>query len=282
MGVGANHPGVHQGRAPARAAPGRRLLHHQQARQGIAAVDLANEQIRERADELRDAAPGRLELHGHGDRVAVVLDEVENRQAPVGRRVQALPELALGRRPLTGGAVHDIVSMGGKRGGRYAGLRTAHGLQELRPRGRRLRDEVEPGMPPVGRHLAPPGVRILARARGAEEHLERGHAELQGEGPVPVVRVEPVVARPEHHARGYQDRLVARSADLEVDLVLALELYLLVVELAREIHGPVDAQQGLAVEPLQLVDGLCGQAPSSRRRILLHYGEGASSARLAE
>jgi hypothetical protein len=56
---------------------------------------------------------------------------------------------------------------------------------------------------------------------------------------------------------------VAGPADLEVDLVLALELDLLVVDPAREVHRPVDVEQCRAVEALQLVDGLSRQMTSS-------------------
>src|SRR5205814_1441025 len=57
----------------------------------------------------------------------------------------------------------------------------------------------------------------------------------------------------------HQHRLVSGSADLEEDLVLPLELDLLVIQLARQVHRPVDVEEGLLVEPLELVDGLCGQ-----------------------
>jgi hypothetical protein len=47
---------------------------------------------------------------------------------------------------------------------------------------------------------------------------------------IAVVGVEPILARPQDHARRHPHRLVARAADLEVDAVLPLELDLLVVD----------------------------------------------------
>src|SRR5262249_15272864 len=45
--------------------------------------------------------------------------------------------------------------------------------------------------------------------------------------------------------------LVSGAADLEEDLALALELNLLVVQLSRQDHRPVDAEQRVAIESVE-------------------------------
>ena len=47
-------------------------------------------------------------------------------------------------------------------------------------------------------------------------------------------------------------RFVASAADLEENLVLALELDFAVVEPAGKIHGAINADEGVAVEAVQL------------------------------
>jgi hypothetical protein len=83
---------------------------------------------------------------------------------------------------------------------------------------------------------------------GGEELFERGHAELEAEGAVAVVGVEPVVAGAHGEAGGGEHGLVARARNLEEDFVLPLELNLLVVEPPREVHRPVDAQHLVAAQ----------------------------------
>ena len=83
MAVGPDHVGVDQGRALARAAVGRRRLQRLDAGQHVAAVDLADQQVGERGDELADAAARRVDLDGHRDGVAVVLDHEDDRQLQV-------------------------------------------------------------------------------------------------------------------------------------------------------------------------------------------------------
>ena len=78
---------------------------------------------------------------------------------------------------------------------------------------------------------------------GAQQHLERRHAEREAERAVAVVRIEPVVAGLQRHAGGDEHRLVAGAADLEEDQALVLELDLLVVDLPRQHHRAVGAEQ---------------------------------------
>ena len=58
----------------------------------------------------RDAAAGRLHFDRHGDRVAVVLDEEDDRQLAHAGRVQRFPELALARRAVAERDVDDLVA----------------------------------------------------------------------------------------------------------------------------------------------------------------------------
>ena len=237
-------------------APGGGLAEDAEARERVAAVDLAHEEMGERADEPRDASPRGLHLDRHRDGIAVVLDQVEDGELPAAGDVEALPELAFRRRPVPGRAVDDLV--GGEWGRRRArnvarpeveaGLGAADRLQELGAGRRGLGDDVEAGVAPVGGHLPSPRARVVPGPEGAEQHLAGRHPELQEEGAVAVVGVEPVVARPQDEAGRDLHRLVAGSAALEEDPVLALELDLPVVEASRQHHRAVDRQQRLAVE----------------------------------
>src|SRR5688572_26989080 len=53
-------------------------------------------------------------------------------------------------------------------------------------------------------------------------------------------------------ARGHEDRLMARAADLEECLALVLELDLLVVDLPRQEHGAVGGEEIVPRQPLVL------------------------------
>ena len=116
---------------------------------------------------------------------------------------------------------------------------------------------------PVRRHLTAARTGIEAAADGREQHLERRDAELQAQGAIAIVREEPVVRRLQREAGGDLDRLVAGAADLEEDLALLFELDLLVVELARQQHEAIHAQQRVAIDlegrPLGRGSRLCGR-----------------------
>src|SRR5262249_44597374 len=75
--------------------------------------------------------------------------------------------------------------------------------------------------------------------------------QLQAQRSIAVVRVEPVVTWLKRQARGRADRFVAGSADLKEDLTLGLELYFLVVKLARQQHAAVNGEQLLTVQTLE-------------------------------
>jgi len=78
----------------------------------------------------------------------------------------------------------------------------------------------------------PPDVqyRIVGGTHRRQKHFGGCHAEGQAEGAVAIIRIEPVVCRPERFASRNEHGLVSRAGDLKEDLVLSLELYLLVVQ----------------------------------------------------
>ena len=241
---------VDQRRPAPLAAVGRGARQRRVASDRVAAVDLLEVEVRVARDEPGDVRARRLHLDRDRDRVAVVLDQVQDRQAEVARGVERFPELALAGRALAEGDVGDLVpvelrgavgDLGDQRVAQRR-LRAAYRLEALRAGRRGLADDVERPVAPVGRHLAPAGVRILGGPHRGEEHLVGGHPEPQAEGAVPVVGVEPVVGGPEHLRRRGQNGLVPDAVDLEVGLVLPLEHDLPLVHLAGEVHDPVDVE----------------------------------------
>ena len=158
------------------------------------------------------------------------------------RGVEALPELALGRGALTQRHVGQLVAVGHAAGQLPAGdvaggLGAAHGGQALAPGRARLGHHVERGVAPVARHLTAPGGRVGGRSDRLEEDLLRGDAEGQHQGPVPVVREEPVVAGTQLAAQTDEQRLVPCARDLEKDPALLLESDLPVVQVPRYPGG---------------------------------------------
>ena len=89
---------------------------------------------------------------------------------------------------------------------------------------------------------------IVLRPHRLQEHLVGRDADLQAEGAVPVVAVEPVVGRLQQHRGGARDRFVPGAVDLEVDLVLPLELDFLVVDATGEVNVAVGGDQSGGVE----------------------------------
>ena len=161
VGVGTGHFRVHERRAFALARIRDRVRHRPVAGGEIRAVHALHEQAGERRDEPGDVTAGGLHLDRHGDRVAVVLDDVDDRQAAEARRVQRLPELSLAGRAVADREIDDLVlvetrfAIGDRRDPLVdeAGLSRANRLQALRSGRARLRDDVEILVAPVRRHL---------------------------------------------------------------------------------------------------------------------------------
>ena len=102
------------------------------------------------------------------------------------------------------------------------------------------------------RHLAPAGVWVVLAAHRLEQHVQRRDPHREAQRAVAVVRIDPVIAGPENQARRGQHAFVARAANLEKCLVLALELDFPVVETPRKIHRAVDAKKVLPRKALIL------------------------------
>ena len=130
----------------------------------------------------------------------------------------------------------------------------------------------------MGRHLAPGRGRVVLRADGLEEHLVGSDPELKDERAVPVVAVEPVVPGLQDHPGRRADRLVAGAVDLKVDLVLALELDLFVVETTGKIDVAVGGDQRLRIEAAVSLGSDLGRHFASGGE----YTKGVRAGRVAE
>src|SRR5436190_3609836 len=109
MRIWPNDHRVHERRALSLARVFDGLSHHIMAGDQVATVDLLHEQIGESAHELRDRSAGGVHFDRNRDRVAVVLDEINDGELQVARRVEALPKLPFARLPFAGRAQHDLV-----------------------------------------------------------------------------------------------------------------------------------------------------------------------------
>jgi hypothetical protein len=139
--------------------------------------------------------------------------------------------------------------------GAPAGLGAPHRLQELGARGRRGAHDAEVPGAGVARHLASAGGGVRRGPHGLEEVIQGRLPQGQGEGPIPVVEVEPVGGGTEVFRHGHLHRLVPRPGDLEEDLVLALEADLPIIHPPGGEHGPVPSEEGLAVESQEIAGG---------------------------
>ena len=225
--------------------------HRPVAGEEVGAVDALDEETGERGDQLRNVATRRLHFDRDGNGVAIVLDQIDDRELERTGGVERLPEL-----PFAGGAFAD------RDVGHFVGLverfasfdrgdplveptrfRRADGVEALHPGRARFRHDVQLGVAPVRRHLPTAGVRIVFAADGSKEHLERRHAEHQAQRAVAVVGMKPVVAGLQDHARRREDTFVSGAADLKKDQALVLELDFLVVQLPRQHHDAVGAEK---------------------------------------
>ena len=84
----------------------------------------------------------------------------------------------------------------------------------------------------MARHLATCGRRVVGGADRLQEDLPGRHAEREHQRPIPVVRVEPVVAGAEGPREAEPEGFVTGPGDLEVHAALLSECDLAVVEVA--------------------------------------------------
>ena len=255
--------GMHHGRALAITAVADRPGHGRITRNGIAAVHFLYLKIRHPAHALGDAPPRRLHLDGYRDGVAVVLDDIHDGKLQIRCRIDRLPELAFAGRTVAGTHHDDLIPFEQvvaffeliyqRKAVRSLGA--PDGVQELRTGRAGAGHDVVVLVSPVAGHLPSTRGRILLGAHALEQHLVRRHSQLETEGTVAIVRVEPVVGGTGRQTRRDPDGLVAGAADLEEVTVLSLELDLFVVQPARQIHGPVNSDQLVGPQTLVLPFG---------------------------
>ena len=139
-------------------------------------------------DELRDVPPGGVHLDRHRDGVAVVLDQVDDRQLEVAGGVERLPELAFARRAVARGARARLRRPAKPSRSRCprAASTAATPRRSRRPAGTACRwatrcDTMLSALWPqwLG-HLAAAGVRIVGGADGREQHLRRRSCRARG------------------------------------------------------------------------------------------------------
>jgi hypothetical protein len=97
-------------------------------------------------------------------------------------------------------------------------------------------------------HLAAAGRGIIGRADGLLEHFMGSDAECEAKCAIAVIKVEGVVAGAESEAGRHLHGLMAGSADLKEDAVLAFEGDFAVVQAPGGIHEAEGANQLLGVE----------------------------------
>ena len=239
--------------------------------QRLGAVTFFDVEIRIIPHQLGDAAAGSLHFHRHGNGVAVVFDEIENREALGAGGVQRFVKFTFAGGAIAGRNVSDLVGMKGDAGaGRsFARLieglgeffeigrtfRRADGLQELRAGGRRARDDVQIAIAPVRRHLAAAGCGIGFGADSLQEHVVGRDAEHQHQGAVAIVREKPIVGGLQEQPGGGEHGFMAGAADLKEQAILALQLDFAIVQAPRQEHGAIDANQGLRGRGLDTLAG---------------------------
>ena len=268
MGVGPDDVGVDEGGAFAGTNPIGRGLHGAERSQKVGAVDLLAEEAGEAGDQFGDLAAGGLAFDGDGDGVAVILDQIEEREALEAGDIERLPEFAL-----AGGAIagSDEGDFGGVRVEIAGGFGASGGLDKLGAGGRGAAHDVELAMTPVGGHLTAGGSGIGRGADGLLEHFVGRDAEGEAEGAIAIVEIEPIVAGTQGHAGCDLDGLMPCPADLKEDAVLALEGDFAVVEAARGVHQAKGADELFGVES-------CEAGRHGRRlgRRLSHHGAAPS------
>src|SRR5256714_13611400 len=133
-------------------------LHRVVARKEVAAVNLLDEEIGERAYQLGDAAAGGVDLDRDRNRVAVVFDEINCRQLEIAGSVEGLPKLPFARLTFTSGDQYDLILL--ETFGDAQQLRPqrrlggSDALEELSSSRRGSRDDIVFLVSPVAGHLA--------------------------------------------------------------------------------------------------------------------------------
>ena len=186
----------------------------------------------------------RLLPHPDGDGVAVVLAHEDGGQPVDAREVERLVEVALrGRRLAEPGDGDLVVAPDG------GGQGQAGGVGELGADGRRAGDDPEPARAPVVRHLATPGVGVVALGQHGQEDLIRRHAQGEDHADVAVVREGDVVAGPQRPCRADLGGLLALGGDVEPGLAVAGEVPGLLVDEPGQEDGAVHPDHVVGRQP---------------------------------
>jgi hypothetical protein len=121
-----------------------------------------------------------------------------------------------------------------------AGLGAADRMQQLRGSRGRGADDVERAVAPVGGHLPAAAGGVGRGAHRLQHHLSGCNAQRQAQGAIAIVGEKPVVSGTHRQGRANLQRLVARSRNLEEDLLLAFEQDFAVIHAAGKHHQPVE------------------------------------------
>src|SRR5437763_13508149 len=90
-----------------------------------------------------------------------------------------------------------------------SGFGATNCLEDLRPGGRGLGDDMQRGIAPVRRHLTAAGTWIIGGAYALQKHVVGLNPQRQAERAIAVIGIEPVVSRLESQSCGHSDRLVS-------------------------------------------------------------------------
>src|SRR2546425_9721301 len=111
MGMSAYDPRVDQRGSGSRAAIAHGIGEDRIAVNRIGPVTGADQEMWNAVQEVRDVAAGCLHLGRHADRVAVVLDEKEDRRLARGRGADRLPEFTFARSAFAARDTDDLVAV---------------------------------------------------------------------------------------------------------------------------------------------------------------------------
>ncbi len=242
VGVVAIGAGIQEGGPPACPGPLHRLCDLGVHGENVVAVDGGGGQA------VGPGPVGQIAAHlvtgRYRDRVPVVLDEEDDRQAVEPGEVEGLVEVALRGGALTPGDQHHA---GPARASQLVG--DAGGVGVLGAGDRRAAEHPAAGQRPVVGHLPAPAAGITLLGEEAEEDLLGRQAQGEHQGEVAVVGEHPVDLAVEGERRAQLDGLLPGGGDDEGHPALTVESPTAVVELAGEHHQPMDLEQRSVAQP---------------------------------
>ena len=191
--------------------PGDRVARGRVAGQDVVAVhDHAGDAVARRA--IGHVGARHLARHRDADRVAVVLDDEDERQLVDRREVQALVDVALVAAPLPHARHRDLAGLADL--GRE---RDPDRVEQLRRHRRRDAHEVVLVRAVVAGHLATAGARVVGGRVLRRQDVARAHPEREARGDRAIERGDPVVTALERPGDADLGALVALTGDDERD-----------------------------------------------------------------